>query len=55
MAGEGTPPSTRGGGGVSAAEFGAIREELLAFMRDRIYPNEAEFARQCHAARGAGY
>ena len=40
-------------GGVSDEAFGALKATLLEFMHERIYPNEVEFLKQCHA-QGAG-
>ncbi|KAH8074731.1 very-long-chain-acyl-CoA dehydrogenase [Aureococcus anophagefferens] len=36
-------------GGVSDEAFGALKATLLEFMHERIYPNEVEFLKQCHA------
>jgi len=38
--------------GVTPEAFAALKGDLLEFMHERIYPNEAEFARQCHATAG---
>ena len=35
-----------------AAEYAALKQRLLDFMHEEIYPNEQEFARQCHAMSG---
>ena len=35
-------------------EFQKIKDELTAFMHDRIYPNEQLFLKQSHESRGKG-
>ena len=31
------------------SEYAALKQNLVAFMHEEVYPNEGEFARQCHA------
>jgi len=38
---------------MGAAEYEALKARMLAFMHEEIYPNEVEFAQQCHAASGS--
>ena len=37
---------------VSDDDFKTIKDELTAFMHERIYPNEQLFLKQSHASRG---
>ena len=39
---------------VSDDEFQNIKDELTAFMHERIYPNEQLFLKQSHESRGKG-
>ena len=36
--------------GMAADEYLALKQRLVEFMHEEIYPNEAVFAQQCHAA-----
>ena len=47
------PAAAPAAAGVSDEAFGALKATLLEFMHERIYPNEVEFLKQCHA-QGAG-
>ena len=49
-AADGRRPLAASAAGMGKEEYAALKQRLIDFMHSEIYPNEAEFARQCHAA-----